>query len=77
MPGGNAKQGERRALGGTASLLPIAKGMNADTQCFRELFLCQACESSESRDVFRQLNLAAYDTCTLPAWHGAREVLLR
>jgi len=69
----NAQECQRRPFRLAPILLPVAKGMDADSERFGELRLRQPYEATQRSHVAR-LKLSAHDALTLAMAEGSREV---
>lgn len=74
MSRGNAKQGERGALGSTAALFTVAKGVDTAAEGEGKALLGEAGEPAEGDDVVAAGDVAADDPLALFAGDGAGEV---
>src|SRR5579864_8925419 len=73
MSRGNAQERQSRPFWLAAILLPVAKGVHADTERLGELSLRQPDEATQRSHVAR-LKLAAHDALPLIATQGSREI---
>src|SRR4029079_10214295 len=74
MPGGHAKQRQRRSLRRSAPLLPVPQGVNADCERLGEFFLCEASESPKGDDVITTGDLPTQNSLSLLAGNCTRKV---
>jgi hypothetical protein len=76
MSGDDAQECEGGTFGSTATLLPVAKGVNADPQRPRELLLRHADETPERADIVTAGDLSASDSFPQPSGNGTREIVV-
>ena len=75
MTGRDPKQGNRRSIGFTSILLPVAKRVNTDPHRFCEASLRQANESAERSDICAGLELACDQTLSNSRRHRPSKLL--
>ena len=65
VPRGNSEQGQRRSFGAPSTLLPVAQGMDADSERDGELLLGQSDEAPKRDHIFAPRELSTKDSFPL------------
>lgn len=71
----DAKERQTRSMGSPATLLPVAKGPDADAEGLRELRLGEVDEASKGNDVVAILDLSAEEAATYGPGKGSSELV--